>query len=96
MTGSNRALTEDGELITTLLPSVQFVAVTVTITVTIVSGRLLDVVVDISTLDHLRDVQADSIQYGSGLSIGIDMFGSETRDGSRTVSKLRDKDGQDH
>ena len=78
------------------MASVQFVAVTVTVTVTIVSGRLLYVVVDIGTLEHLRNVQADSIQYGSGLSIGIDVFGSETRNGSHAVSKLRDKDSQDH
>ena len=66
----NRHCTEDARVDRYPVAQCPVCAVTVTVTVTIVSGRLLDVVVDIRRR-HAR-CPVDSIQCGSGLSIGID------------------------
>ncbi len=66
------------------------------IAVTGVRPGTFNVIVEIGTPDHPADVEAQSIQDGAGLSVGVHVLSSDAGDGSCAVSKLRDKNNQDH
>jgi len=59
-------------------------------------GRRLQVVIDVSPFDHLREINGHSIKELSGLRIRIHLLVSKDRDSRGAVKELREKQNQQH
>src|SRR4029453_6622032 len=90
-----RHLTEKGDLVATQIPVVPL-SPSMAIAMPVIATALFYVVIDIGPLEHLREVQCHAVKHDSGLSICVDVFMANPRNGRCAGHQLRDHEKNYH
>ena len=71
------------------------VVVAVAVPVLVITVRSFNEVINVGSLQHLREIQCHAIKYHPGLSVGIDVFVASSADGRCAGHQLRDHENND-
>ena len=83
-----RHLAEDCDLVAPLLPGLQFLSVSMPITVTVILYRLFEVVIDVRSFQHPPEIHRHPVKNRSSLSISVDMLVANAANSRRAIHQL--------
>ena len=88
-------MTKECNLVASLLPGLPSTAVSVSIAVPGIVGRAFYIIIDIGSLQHLREIHRHPVKDGPCLRVGTDMLVTSLGNSRCTSHQLPDHENND-